>query len=185
MYRRIGSAGNAADLQCDIDALINWNVRNALDLNVAKCHISLFSKRDSSENYTYKINDVQISRVESIKDVGVHLDSKLRYVGHLDFICSKVSKVLGVLRKFISDFRNYSVILNLYKSLVLPIFLHASPVWTLYLAYEKDRLGSVQHFKSGRPMHPHDHDYSPIMNRFKIPSLSSQPTLCEGCHFCI
>ena len=36
------------------------SVRNALNLNVAKCHIISFSKRDPSENYTYKINDVQI-----------------------------------------------------------------------------------------------------------------------------
>ena len=73
------------------------------------------------------------------------------------------------------------MILNLYKYLVLHILLYASPVWTPYLAYEKDRLESDQHkflrhlaFKSGRPMHPHDHDYSPIMDRFRIPSLASQ-----------
>ena len=29
-------------------------------------------------------------------------------------------------------------------------------------------------FESGRPMHPHYHGYSPIVDRFKIPSLSSQ-----------
>ena len=89
--------------------------------------------------------------------------------------------MLGFLRKFTSDFRNCSVILNLYKSLVLPILLYASPFWTPHLAYEKDRLESVQHkflrylaFKSGHPMHPHDHNYSTIMDRFKIPSLASQ-----------
>ena len=116
-----------------------------------------------------------------MKDLGVHLDSKLRNLGHLDFICFKAWKVLGFLRKFTSDFRNCSVILNLYKSLVLPILLYSSPVSTPYLAYEKHRMESVQHkflrylaFKSGRPMHPHDHDDSPIMNRFKISSLSSQ-----------
>ena len=73
------------------------------------------------------------------------------------------------------------MILNSCKSLLLPILLYALSVWTPYLAYEKDRLESVQHeflrylaFKSGRIMHPHDQDYSAIMDQFKISSVSSQ-----------
>ena len=96
-------------------------------MNVAKYHIS-FSKRGPPEYYTYKIDDIHISRVESIKDLGVHLDSKLRFVGQLDFICSIASKVLRFLRKFTSEFRSCSVILNLYTSLVLPILLYVSPI---------------------------------------------------------
>ena len=71
MYRRIGSTGDAANLQRDIDSLIEWSVRNAVDLNVAKCSIITFRKRDPSDLYTYRINDVQISRVDSINDLGV------------------------------------------------------------------------------------------------------------------
>ena len=54
-------------------------------------------------------------------------------------------------------------------------------IWSPYLACDKSRLEAVQHkflrylaFKDGRPMHPHDHNYSSIMNRFKIPTLASQ-----------
>ena len=45
-----------------------------------------------------------------------------------------------------------------------------------HIDYEEKRLESVQQFlrylafKSGRPMYPHDHVYSAIIDRFEIPS---------------
>ena len=126
-------------------------------------------------------NDVPISRVEAIKDLGIYLDSKLNYVGHIEHICNRSLKLLGFVRKFTTDFNDRFVIIHLYKTLVLPILLYASPVWSPYLLCDIKKLEPVQHnflrylaFKSGRPINPFDHDYSSIMQRYAIPSLASR-----------
>ena len=100
MYKRIETVKDLADLQSDINSLVNWSRLNTLDLNIGKCHIISFHKSKSQfiDQHVYKISDVQISRVNSIKDLGDYLDSNLRYSGQIDYICSKALKILGLLR---------------------------------------------------------------------------------------
>ena len=40
-----------------------------------------------------------ISAKDSHRDLGLHLESNLRLVHHYDYICSKVYKILGLLRR--------------------------------------------------------------------------------------
>ena len=180
MYKRIKSEKDLDDLQSDINSLVNWSKLNAFDLNIGKCHIISFHKFKSQfiDKHVYKISDVQIYRVNSIKDLGVYLDSNLKYLGQFDYICSKALRNFGFLKKFTFHFKNCFVIIHLYKSLILPILLHVSSIWPPYLGNEVKRLEQAQHkfscylaFKSGRPLHLHDHENSGLMQKFKLPSL--------------
>ena len=94
MYKRIETVKYLADLQSEINSLVNWSRLNALDLNIGKCHIISFHKSKSQfiDQHVYKISDVKISRVNSIKDLGFYLDSNLRYSGQIDYLCSRRSK---------------------------------------------------------------------------------------------
>ena len=147
--------------------MVEWCQVNALKLNVIKCYLISFCRNDPLISFAYKITDVQISRVESTKDLEIYLDSKLNYICHIDYICAKTLKLLGFLRKFTADLNECFIIIHLYKTLELPILLYAASVWSSYLLCDIKKLESAQHkflrylaFKCGRLLHPFDHGYS-------------------------
>ena len=86
--------------------------------------------------------------------------------------------MIGFIRKFTLDFKNCSVILYLYKSLVLPILMYASPIWSPHVLGDQYRFETVQHkflrylsFENGQAMDPFSHDYSNIMSLYSVPTL--------------
>ena len=133
--------------------------------------------------FPYKVGNQLLSNVKSLKDLGVIVDSKLDFKEHINYVFSKALKMIGFIRKFTLDFKNCSVILYLYKSLVLPILMYASPIWSPHVAVDQYRLETVQHkflrylsLKNGQAMDPFSHDYSNIMSLYSVPTLSPTET---------
>ena len=86
------------------------------------------------------MTDVQISRIETIKDLGIYLDLKLSYIGNIEHIHTEAFKLFDFLRKFTANFNDCSVIIHPYKTFVLPILLHALPVWSPFLLCDIKKL---------------------------------------------
>ena len=180
LYKNIVCQADCVELQSDIVAIAVWCARNALELNIGKCNVMNFCNNHRLVQFQYKLGNAALNNVKSIKDLGVMLDSNLSFKDHVSYICSKAVRVIGFIKKFTSDFKSSSVILYLYNTLVLPILMYASPIWSPHLGCDQDRLETVQHkflrylsFKNGQPMDPFSHDYSSIMSLFKVPSLKS------------
>ena len=75
-----------------------------------------------------KIKNCDISRVYSTKFLGVHIDSKLKWKQHINYINTKLSKCIGILIKA----RMYlpkSSLLTLYYTFAYPYFLYCIHVW--------------------------------------------------------
>ena len=52
-----------------------------------------------TNNYKVYMNNHEISEVKSIKFLGVLIDNQLNWKNHLDHICTKVSKNIGIILK--------------------------------------------------------------------------------------
>ena len=75
-----------------------------------------------------KLNDIDMNFVTDIKYLGVFLDNKLKFDKHLNYICSKISKSIGVLRR-ISLFVPRSVLRCAYFSIIHPYILYCLPIF--------------------------------------------------------
>ena len=86
-----------------------------------------------------------IQECDSIKYLGVIIDSRLRWSEHVDAIFHKASQVRGFLQQ---NLRSCSrdVKLCSYKMYVDPILDYASAVWSPYLAKHINQLESVQRY---------------------------------------
>ena len=72
LFSIIKSPIDCSKIQKDIDAIHNWCIENALKLNLNKCKtISFFKPRCCHSEYAYRIDQTDIERVSSIKDLGV------------------------------------------------------------------------------------------------------------------
>ena len=71
----------------------------AKTLNVSKCAVISFLRRNELVDATYTINGVALKRVNHIRDLGVILDSKLDFKRQIDKVVNSGHCVLGFIKR--------------------------------------------------------------------------------------
>ena len=116
-------------LQCvinsDLSVLSRWFGLNYLKINAAKTQAVAIGL--SLYEYEFHLNNVKVETQDTLKILGVVLDSKLTFKAHikeqLKKACAKAS-ALRRIRKFIPKY----VMVRLYKAYVLPHLEYCSPL---------------------------------------------------------
>ena len=107
------------------------------------------------------INDTEIYQVPYTKFLGVIIDDRLNWKQHIDSVCMKSMKMLGILRKII-PFVLPSSHLTLYYSLIFPHINYCNIVWastyptylTKLLIIQKRFLRMISHSNRYEPSAP-------------------------------
>ena len=68
-------------------------------------------------NHQYMLQDVELELLEDMRDLGVHIDSKLKFHVHTDIVTSKANHTLGLIHK-VFECKDSDIIVKLYKSLM-------------------------------------------------------------------
>ncbi|XP_055643865.1 uncharacterized protein LOC129780031 [Toxorhynchites rutilus septentrionalis] len=144
MYRTIHSVLDCCALQADIDELTRWCSANGMQLNITKCKSTTFTRCQTSISFNYKIASNNVERVNCIRDLGVILDSKLKFDEHISTTATKGFAVLGFIRRNSLTFQDPYTLKTLYCSLVRSIVEYASCVWSPYHATQMLRIEKVQ-----------------------------------------
>ena len=88
-------------------------------------------------------NDV-LEQVDTFKYLGVLLSSDLTWTPHIESICSKARKLVGLLYRQFSNNANRDVLLRLYTSIVRPHLEYAAEVWDPHLHKNIELIENVQ-----------------------------------------
>ena len=119
-------------LNDDLKTLQNWLNLNKLSLNAIKTKCMFMASRQKlstiPEEPNIAISGNKIERVRSYKCLGLKLDESLTWEHHVSTIISKVSKVIGVLRR-LKPLLPQSTLTMIYNSLAQPYFDYCSIVW--------------------------------------------------------
>lgn len=94
-------------INVDIKNLTSWLYNNKLKLNINKTKMMLVGNSNIKSdwlrnNFTIKMEGIDIELVEKIKYLGVIVDSKLNSSEHIEYLCKKISKKLGFLYRISS-----------------------------------------------------------------------------------
>ena len=144
--------------------IFSWFQLNKLTLNIKKCNFMIFSNINKvfpQEKPIILINDSEIYQVPYTKFLGVIIDDRLNWKHHIDSVCMKSMKMLGILRK-ICPFVLPSSHLALYYSLLFPHFNYCNIVWastyptylTKLLIIQKRFLRMISHSNRYEPSAP-------------------------------
>ena len=68
-------------------------------MNIIKCNIVTFTRAKNPTYYQYVLNGQSMNRENADKDLGVIADDKLNFKDHLDKICTKTMRTLGLIKK--------------------------------------------------------------------------------------
>lgn len=89
----LDSPGN--DLQQSLSMLQSWCSAWQLSVNIEKCHVLHLGFNNASVQYEY--NNTVISDVSTVCDLGVDVDSSLKFDGHINRIVAKAYSRIGIL----------------------------------------------------------------------------------------
>ena len=75
IFRAVNSADDCTFLQTDMEHIQAWCARNCMKLNISRTRVITFSRKTKGLYYVYKIQDSSITCTDTIKDLGVQIDS--------------------------------------------------------------------------------------------------------------
>ena len=89
------------------------------------------------------VDGQEVKRVKLVKYLGLMVDVKLVWDQHIDYISSKITRGISIL-KCIRHFISRDSLLLLYHTLIEPYFRYCSIVWGQCGETLKDRLQTLQ-----------------------------------------
>ena len=84
---------------------------------------------EEDRRLTVAVNGSSLEQTDYTKLIGLELDEELSFECHIDAICKKTSKGIGILK----NIRNYlpqSERILFYNSMIKPLFLYGCIIWT-------------------------------------------------------
>jgi Reverse transcriptase (RNA-dependent DNA polymerase) len=116
----------------ELSKLSTWFIANGLTLNASKTNYILFgSKRhrhDDPQDISVKLNGNDLLKVDSVKFLGVHVDSELTWKMHTTYIAKKLAKNIGVINK-VKYILTPKALKTLYYTLIYPHIVYCNIVW--------------------------------------------------------
>jgi hypothetical protein len=144
MYGDIKSVKDCKAFQVDIDSIQQWCVENCMEFNIQKTKTIYFTRKNVSVHFNYYVSDVLILRTDSIKDLGVILDSKLNFHCHVDFVYSQALRTLGLISYITHNFCSLDSLLVLYHVIIRSKLEYASVVWNNLTLTDPNKLENIQ-----------------------------------------
>ena len=109
----------------ELESIEQWLIANKLSFNVIKTEYLLVCSNHKAAQLTFplriRLGDDPIKRVKAAKSLGVYIDEHLSWSNHIDYIAKKISSGIAGLKQ-IRPFVPTEVLINIFKSLVLPYF---------------------------------------------------------------
>ena len=122
--------------------ITQWSAKWQMPISIKKCSVMLYGNRRISMP-SYQLCDCVISSVDVMKDLGVMMDSTLKFNAHIDHIVAKARRRAYLIRKcFVS--RDPDLLIRAFNVYVRPLLEYASPVWSPQYRYQIDKVESVQ-----------------------------------------
>ncbi len=118
-----------AEINMELNNIYTWLLSNKLSLNVKKTKFMVFHHHRKIVEYpSLNINNKAIERVEEFNFLGVIISQDLKWRKHVEHICIKISKVVGIMYRLKHIFPK-SILLVLYNTLILPHFHYCLLAW--------------------------------------------------------
>ena len=146
LYIPLTSDSSFEDLVADLNYLQEWAASMQMRFHPAKCKVMHLGKNNprriyemkDSNNLSHKLEEVEVE-----KDLGVHIDSDLKFTIHCQEKVNKANQILGFIKHSFKHM-DKEIFLMLYKSLVRPHLEFASCIWSPKHKYNIDSIERVQ-----------------------------------------
>ena len=144
IFRCIKSVADSLELQKDLDKLVKWSKEWLLSFNAAKCHVlSIGNFENIVHAHNYTMNGTELEHVFEEKDLGVIIDSQLKFDEHIGTKIKKANSMAGLIRRSFT-FLEPILFRKLYVAFVRPHLEYCQSVWSPYFHKHTNAIENVQ-----------------------------------------
>ena len=118
-------------INTEVSNVYKWLCINRLSLNIKKTKYILFHNKNKNIDHILPdicINNNMVERVSQFNFLGININENLNWNSHLDQMCTRVSKSVGILNK-LKQFLPPFILRILYNSIVLPHLSYGILAW--------------------------------------------------------
>ena len=129
----------------DLKFLCNWLQANFISLNTKKTELVIFHHPSKTLKYNLKIklNGKKLYPSDYVRYLGILIDSHLNFKYHMDSLCNKLARAIGMLSK-IRHFVNTLTLRSIYFSIFSSLLSYASIIWGQNNNLQLNRVVSLQ-----------------------------------------
>ena len=128
LHRHIENRSDCDLLQEDLTSASDWCKSWLVTLKTEKCEVLHITRKKDPIICQYSLNNILLPEVDHHKHLGLWLEPPLSWDYHINSICAKANKVLGLIKRTFG-YSNKTGVKTAFKALVIPILEYACPVW--------------------------------------------------------
>ena len=102
IYREITTINDNNILQNDLNTLCKWEKDWQMNFNKSKCHVMHITNKRKPLTHQYNMSGIILSTVAEYPYLGISIQNDLKWTSHINKICSKANKTLGLLKRNIN-----------------------------------------------------------------------------------
>lgn len=178
IYMEINSINDCICLQNVLNTINQWCSENFLNLNISKCKLLSFHRKQNPLVFHYSLNDNILDKTDKFKDLGVIFDSKFTFSEHITQIIASTSKTLGFFVRNWNCFTNINTLKLLYVTFIRSKLEYCAIIWSPLYQNAICSIESVQRkclkymfFKYNGHYPERGFDYYTLLTMFNIDSL--------------
>ena len=155
-------------LQDDLDNLCKWSSDWQLPFNIKKCKCLHIGNRNPG--ISYHMYDQTLEEVDYEKDLGILIDSQLKFHQHTAAAVKKANQILGIIKRSFALLDEFSLPL-LYKSMVRPHLEYGNVIWGPHFKLDQQAVERVQRRATKLVTSISHLNYQQRLKQIKLPSL--------------
>ena len=93
IYRNINTIDDCMSMQKTLTNMHTWTRHNNIRFNASKCKALTITWKKSPLDFIYKLDNLELERVSTEKDVGVNITNSLTWNTHIHAISAKANKL--------------------------------------------------------------------------------------------
>ena len=171
LYRKTKEIGDKQKLQEDIDKLARWSLKWQMLFNFGKC--KCLHTWSGNTGMNYEMGGTILSKTVKEKDLGVSINANMKVSEQCRIAASNGNQVLGMIRRNIT-YKEKSLIVPLYKSIVRPHLEYCIQAWSPYLRKDIDMLEKIQRRATKRISGLRDLRYEERLNECGMTTLETR-----------
>ena len=142
-FRQILTIEDTEIMQKDLDTLNKWSEKWLLKFHPGKCVTLRIELNNQSLKHTYHLGNNELSNVEEVKDLGIIVDSKLKFQNHISSKVNKANQMWGTIKRTFR-YMNKDIFKKLFSAHVRSHLEYAVQFWSPYLRKNINQIESVQ-----------------------------------------
>ena len=171
VFKNIQNMMDSNILQNDLNIMSLWSDTWLLKFHPDKCkHMNISSNKNININ-NYDLGNTNLEHINSEKDIGVIIDSQLKFEEHIGVKVKKANQMFAVIRRTFQHL-DEKQFLPLYKALVRSHLDYASSVWSPQSMKLIEQIEGVQRRATKQLPGMKDLTYAERLRKLKLPTLS-------------